>query len=126
MEKKDQERISETFQQGTSNFTEADLAKVMKDEEKKKKKASKLGEQFKNFILLWDLLKDYYKGNYKTAPWKLIASIGFAVVYLVSPLDVIPDILPVVGFVDDTAVFAMVVAAFQADINAYKEWKKNH
>lgn len=51
MEKKDQERIRETFQQGASNFTEADLAKVMKDEETAQKKASKLGEQFENFLL---------------------------------------------------------------------------
>lgn len=125
MEKNDQERVNETFQYGVNNFTEADLKNVIADEATAKGKASKLGEQFENFLLLWDLLKDYYKGNYKTAPWKLIASIGFAVVYLVSPLDVIPDILPVVGFVDDAAVFAMVVAAFQSDINAYKEWKKD-
>ena len=45
--------------------------------------------------------------------------------YLVSPLDIIPDFLPIVGFVDDATVFALVVSSFQSDLNAYKEWKKN-
>ena len=44
--------------------------------------------------------------------------------YLVSPLDVIPDFI-LFGFVDDAAVFGLVVSAFQSELEDYKEWKKN-
>lgn len=126
MNKQDNERVNAAFQQGVNDFTVDDLNKVMNDEDTAKKKASYLGKQLDNFLLLWDLLKDYHNGIYKNAPWKLIAAVGFAVAYLISPIDVIPDVIPLVGFVDDAAVFALVVSAFQSEIDAYKEWKKTN
>ena len=120
----DQQRVNETFEKGIEDFSEADLEKVRKDGDVAEEKSSKLGAQFESFKLTWGLLQDYWAGNYKNVPWKLLAAIGFAVTYLVSPLDVIPDFLPIVGFVDDAAVFALVVSTFQSELDTYKEWKK--
>ena len=120
----DQERVSQTFEKGVETFTEEDLEKVKADAETAEKKARSLGGQFESFQLTWSLLQDYWAGKYTSIPWKLIASTGFAVAYLVSPLDIIPDFLPIVGFVDDATVFALVVSSFQSELNAYKEWKK--
>ena len=120
----DQERVSQTFEKGVETFTEADLEKVNADAETAEKKAKSLGSQFESFQLIWSLLQGYWAGKYTSIPWKLIASTGFAVAYLVSPLDIIPDFLPIVGFVDDATVFALVVSSFQSELNSYKEWKK--
>ncbi len=120
----DQERVSQTFEKGVETFTEEDLEKVKADAETAETKAKFLGGQFESFQLTWSLLQDYWAGKYTSIPWKLIASTGFAVAYLVSPLDIIPDFLPVVGFVDDATVFALVVSSFQSELNAYREWKK--
>ena len=120
----DQERVSQTFEKGVETFTEADLEKVKADAETAEKKAKSLGGQFESFQLTWSLLQDYWAGKYTSIPWKLIASTGFAVAYLVSPLDIIPDFLPIVGFVDDATVFALVVSSFQSELHTYKEWKK--
>jgi len=120
----DQQRVNETFEKGIENFSEADLEKVRKDGDTAEEKSSKLGAQFESFKLTWGLLQDYWAGNYKNVPWKLLAAIGFAVTYLVSPLDIIPDFIPVLGFVDDAAVFALVVSTFQSELDTYKEWKK--
>lgn len=122
MNENEQQRINETYEHGTKNVTPDDVQKVVGQEDVAKKKASSLGEQFENFKLLWRLLKDYYNKVYPNAPWKLIAAIVFAVGYLISPLDVIPDFLPFVGFVDDASVFALVVAGFSSDIEDYKKW----
>lgn len=122
MNDSEKERVGQAYQRGAENFTEKDLDKVMADQETAETKGGKLGKQFENFKLLWSLLKDYYNKNYPNAPWKLVAAIGFAVAYLVSPIDVLPDVLPFVGFVDDASVFALVVAGFDSDINAYKAW----
>ena len=125
MNSQDQERVNESFSKGVEVFTEDDLEKVRKDSATAEEKSAKLGEQFESFKLTRGLLQDYWAGNYKNVPWKLLASIGFAVTYLVSPLDIIPDFLPVLGFVDDAAVFALVVSSFQSELDAYKEWKNN-
>ena len=125
-DKVDQDRINSTFEYGTRNFTEDDLEKVKEDSAVAEEKSKSLGDQFENFKVLWALLQDYWSGEYKAVPWKLIASIGFAVTYLVSPLDIIPDFIPIAGFVDDAAVFALVVSSFQSEIDAYKKWKKDH
>ena len=120
----DQERIKASVEQGGKNFTQADLKKVMADSATAEKKSSYLGDQFETFKILWSLLQDYWNGDYKNVPWKLIAAIGFAVAYLVSPIDVVPDFIPILGFVDDAAVFALTLAAFQSEIDTYKEWKE--
>lgn len=125
MNRQDQERINESFARGVECFTEDDLKKVRKDSSVAEEKSSRLEAQFESFKLTWELLQDYWAGNYKNVPWKLLASIGFAVTYLVSPLDIIPDFLPLLGFTDDAAVFALVVSSFQSELDAYKEWKNN-
>ncbi len=125
MNRNDQERVNESFARGVEGFTEEDLEKVRKDGAVAEEKSSNLGKQFESFKLTWSLLQDYWAGDYKNVPWKLLASIGFAVAYLVSPLDIIPDFLPVLGFVDDAAVFALVVSSFQSELDAYQEWKRN-
>ena len=126
MKEHEQERVNQAFEHGSASFTEKDLDKVMLDAEAAESKGGKLGEQFENFKLLWSLLKDYYNKIYPNAPWKLVAAIGFAVGYLVSPIDVIPDFIPIAGFIDDASVFALVVKAFESDISDYKNWLKQN
>lgn len=123
MESKDKERVEQAFQYGADSFSEDDLTKVMNDSKTAESKAKNLGEHLETFKLVWSLLKDYRSGVYKNVPWKFIAALGFAVAYLVSPVDVIPDFIPFVGFVDDIAVFGLVVNSFATELNAYKDWK---
>lgn len=126
MKESEKERVNQAFEHGSNDFSEKDLDKVMADAEIAESKGGKLGEQFENFKLLWALLKDYYNKVYPNAPWKLVAAIGFAVAYLVSPIDVIPDFIPFAGFIDDASVFALVVKGFEADITDYKNWLKKN
>ena len=119
----DRERVNATFEHGADCFSEEDMEKLKAERETAEKKSTHLGEQFESFRLTWGLLQDYWSGEYRNIPWKLAASVGFAVSYLVSPLDIIPDFLPMLGFTDDAAVFALVISAFQSELNTYKDWK---
>ena len=121
----DRERVHATFEHGSNVFSEEDMEKLKAERETAERKSTHLGVQFESFRLTWGLLQDYWSGNYKNIPWKLAASVGFAVTYLVSPLDIIPDFLPLLGFTDDAAVFALVISSFQSELDTYKEWKKN-
>lgn len=104
-------------------MTEADLDKVAGKKEKVFSLLKKVGEHAEDFKLCWALLMDYKAGRYKTVPWKLIAGIIFAFIYLLSPLDVIPDVIPVLGFTDDVSVFGLVLAGFAKEIQDYKNWR---
>ena len=125
LNQEDLERVYATFEHGTDGFSEEDMEKLKAERETAERKSTHLGEHFESFRLTWSLLQDYWSGSYKNIPWKLAASIGFAVTYLVSPLDIIPDFLPLLGFTDDAAVFALVISSFQSELDTYKEWKKN-
>ena len=45
----------------------------------------------------------------------------FALLYFIAPLDAIPDITPVVGFLDDAGVIASAVYMYNTDIEPYRE-----
>lgn len=125
MTSEEKKQLQEKFNKGVENFTEEDLTQVINDEKTATEKSKNLGDKLKDFLLLWSLLKDYYNKEYTQVPWKFIASIGFAVAYLILPVDIIPDVIPVLGYVDDAAVFGFVVKMFAAEIEKYKTWKES-
>lgn len=54
--------------------------------------------------------------------WAIAAIIG-AIIYVVSPLDAVPDIIPIAGWVDDGAVVAAAVKALEEVIKAFIKYK---
>lgn len=62
--------------------------------------------------------------EYRTVPWKSLVYIVGAIVYFVNPIDVIPDVLGGIGFIDDAAVAAAVVRTVQAQLDAFREWEE--
>lgn len=73
--------------------------------------------------LMVSLLNDYRKGNYKLVPWKVIAAIVAALVYFVSPVDVVPDFLPLAGYLDDALVIKLALDLARADLARYSQWR---
>ncbi len=71
------------------------------------------------------LVKAYSNGSYRNVSNKsLYIGVG-VLLYLVSPLDVIPDFIPVIGLLDDISLMAWFIDAFQKEITAFKEWEQN-
>lgn len=69
------------------------------------------------------MIRSYGNGTYKVIPWKSIVVLVAAVVYFVMPLDLIPDFIPVAGFVDDLGVLVWVFNSFQDEIQDFLEWE---
>ena len=69
------------------------------------------------------MIRSYANGSYKVIPWKSIVVLVAAVVYFVMPLDLIPDFIPVAGFVDDLGVLVWVFNSFQDEIQDFLEWE---
>ena len=77
------------------------------------------------FFTLGRLLQAYARGEYRDIPWKSLLLMAAAVIYFVSPIDVIPDIMPIVGLTDDIAVLVMVYKSISGDIDRFLDWEKS-
>ncbi|RDB04011.1 YkvA family protein [Runella aurantiaca] len=73
--------------------------------------------------VLTRLLKAYATGDYRIVPWKTLTRIIAVLIYFLSPIDFIPDILPVVGFTDDIALIVWLFNAIGTDLNDFREWE---
>ena len=45
------------------------------------------------------------------------------VIYFVSPIDAIPDFIPVIGFMDDAFVISLVMRGVRKDVENFREWE---
>ena len=69
--------------------------------------------------LLSEMLRDYIKGEYKQVPWRMLLSIVAALLYVINPLDIIPDFIPGIGWLDDIAVIGLVISGMSHDLKDY-------
>ncbi len=104
-----------------------DLKKALKQSDKIKelfKNNYILKKYFEDVKLLIMLVKDYKDKKYTDIPYWSVAAVVFALLYVMNPIDLIPDFIPVVGFVDDAAVIGLVLKAIREDIAKYREWRE--
>jgi uncharacterized membrane protein YkvA (DUF1232 family) len=73
--------------------------------------------------LLVSMLRDYKDGKYDDVPSFTIGAIVFVLLYVIMPIDCIPDLIPGVGLIDDAIVVATAWAMFSVDIERYEAWK---
>ena len=77
-----------------------------------------------DFKLLFSLIKDYWKGAYRDVSIWSILVFSFAIIYILSPIDIIPDFTLGLGQIDDAAVLLLCLYFLEKDLYKYKEWKK--
>ena len=92
---------------------------------KAKKLARFLGEFSENFLVVVRLVEAVIKGEYQIETWNLVKLIG-AIMYVILPLDAVPDAIPVLGFTDDIAVVAEILKSMADIINEFKKWEENN
>ncbi|RRB14128.1 YkvA family protein [Larkinella knui] len=76
--------------------------------------------------ILVRMVRAYAKGEYRAISGKTLIRMVAVLVYFVSPLDFIPDILPVLGLTDDIALLLWLVSSISDDIDQFKQWESNH
>jgi uncharacterized membrane protein YkvA (DUF1232 family) len=92
--------------------------------EEKVKSSGKLNRFSADIKLMFSMLRDYWNGSYRDVPWKIIAAVAGALLYVLNPLDFIPDLIIGIGFVDDVGVVALCLKLVESDLHKYAAWKE--
>ncbi len=69
------------------------------------------------------MIRSIRQGEYKAVPVATIIAVLIGIAYIVLPADMIPDMLPFLGYVDDASILALCLTLAQRDITAYEIWK---
>ena len=91
--------------------------------EKKLKTIPIAGSKLAVVPILASLIRNYTKKEYTDIPIGTIISIISALIYFVSPIDIIPDSIPVLGYFDDAAVVTACWKLVESDVEEYIKWR---
>ncbi len=96
-----------------------------KEDEIKKlfKRVKVLAKYCNDLCEIFELLRDRVAGVYKETPWTTIAALTGALLYVLSPIDLILDFIPFIGFLDDAVVIGLAITLAQPDLEKYRAWK---
>lgn len=83
-------------------------------------KVQKLTSPIQIFIRM---IKAHFNGQHKIE-FSTLGLIVLALVYFISPIDLIPDFLGVIGFVDDLSVVLAVYAKLKNEVEQFLEWER--
>jgi uncharacterized membrane protein YkvA (DUF1232 family) len=126
--KEQYEKAKKKFEEDIKNVDQNDVDYASKKGSQKvdefgNNPPSALAKMWNDIKLMIGLIKDYTVGNYKEVPWDTIAAITGAIVYFISPIDLIPDFLPFIGYIDDALIITLALEFSSNDLAKYKKWK---
>lgn len=83
------------------------------------KTATNLGKYSNDFLLMLKMVKDVLNGDFKLNPVDL-ATIIALIIYVISPVDAIPDFIPIVGFIDDISLISYILVKYKKILRDYQ------
>ena len=84
-----------------------------------------IGRLWADLPLLVRLLRAWKNGSYRGLSVRTLASVAAALLYVLSPVDLVPDFIPGIGLIDDMAVLALLLHALAQDLTAFRAWEQN-
>lgn len=121
--------VQDAFQQSTKQaeqmLEDENKTKDFLDTVEKKFASIKvIGKGLSQIPLMINLIRSYLKKEYTNVPIGSILAVLGALIYFLSPVDLIPDILPVIGKLDDAAVIGIALKLVSTDLECYAEWRQ--
>ena len=92
-------------------------------QDKAREHSEQIGSLRTDLPVLFRLARAYAAGDYRALPWKTLVTVVAGLLYFLSPVDLIPDVIPVVGYVDDAAVIGLVLRTVRRDLDAFEAWE---
>ncbi|OPX29198.1 MAG: hypothetical protein B1H09_06665 [Gemmatimonadaceae bacterium 4484_173] len=124
-----EDRARRVVSDGAKKVTEEDVNRVVTradDIQRKVLGSGALSRLITDVKLMISLVKDYWNDNYREVPWWTIAAVVAALLYVLSPVDLIPDFIPFFGLLDDAAVVSACLFLVEQDLSNYRKWKNSN
>lgn len=83
----------------------------------------RLGKLKDDLRLLQALCLAYWRGEYRAISPKALVAVVAGLMYFLSPIDAIPDFLPLFGMFDDIAVLAWLMKTLADELDAFRAWR---
>lgn len=112
-------QIAETIAQNPDRALDV-LAIIANRLEYMKRDRGRVGQLYRNSLVIGTLLKAYFRGDYRVLSWHKVVMALASLLYLIYIVDVIPDFIPIIGLLDDAGVIAWVVSLLQKEIKNAK------
>lgn len=117
------EALERVLRDGMRKIRHSDLGRVVRRSRSLKRLIrGPLADIASDVAVLFDMVKDYAGGGYRKMPKRTVFAAAVALLYVLNPFDLIPDFVPAVGYVDDSAVLMLVVKSIRADLDDYRSW----
>ncbi len=82
----------------------------------------RLGALKSELKVLLALCTAWWRGEYRGISSQALLSVVAALLYFVSPIDAIPDVLLGVGFIDDIAVLGWLMRTWSGELDEFRAW----
>ena len=84
-----------------------------------------VGESFADVQDIVYMLSDYYQGNYSKIPLSAMLGCAAIIGYVACPIDLIPDNIPILGFLDDAFIIKFIIdLCVDKELKDYRKWRK--
>lgn len=69
------------------------------------------------------LVRNFTNGSYRQISTKTVIIAIATLLYLLLPIDLVPDFIPALGLMDDLSLMAWFIQAFQRELTKYQDWE---
>lgn len=87
------------------------------------KLSEKINGVKKQLFVFGRLLKAYVKGHYRDIPFKSMLYITGVLIYFVTPMDLIPDFIPISGYLDDATLILWLYNHLSVELQHFIDWE---
>lgn len=127
LDENQQKKLEEKFQGDLEKVSKSDVQAALEKVEPVLKKlgsstVEKVRVMAKQATLVFEMLKSWWKGEIEL-PWKTVAAMTVSLLYLASPIDILPDFIPLAGYLDDIFIVAVALELVQDELKDFAEQK---
>lgn len=83
-------------------------------------------EVWESLQTLSRMIKTAVSGEYTGIPTRVVVGGVAVLLYFLSPIDFVPDFIPVIGLLDDAALLAWFMTSIKAEMDKFEDWEKGN
>lgn len=74
--------------------------------------------------VLYNYISEIIQGKYKDYSGSSLSLALAAIIYVISPLDILPDLIPFTGYIDDIAIVTWAISKMDKELEKFKASKE--